>query len=70
MALIISSLYCRYDWLVGTEICADLERFVIGGPTITTFFLFFVVLYFLDEGKGDPNTTISRPSSARQRIAI
>ena len=39
--------------------CADPESFVRGGPTLTTFFFKF------DEGRKDPNTTISRPSSAR-----
>ena len=34
-------------WGVGTETCADPESFVIGGPTLT---FFFVVLFFLDEG--------------------
>ena len=40
--------------------CADPESFVRVGPTSTTFF------HFLE----DPNTTISGPSSARQRNAI
>ena len=44
--------------------CADPESFVRGGPTLTTFFQLF------DEGREDPNTTISRPSSARQLNAI
>ena len=44
--------------------CADPESFVRGGPTLTGFFL-------VDEGGGeDPSTTISGPSSARQRNAI
>ena len=43
--------------------CTDPESFVRGGPTFTTIFL-------VDEGKEDPNTTISGPSSARQRNAI
>ena len=34
-----------------------------GGPTLTTFFL-------VDEGREDPSTIISGPSSARQRNAI
>ena len=50
-----------------TETCADPESFVIGGPTLTTFF--FVVLFFLDEGVEDPNTFFWRATSARQRNA-
>ena len=38
-----------------------------GGPTLTTFFCFD---FLVDEGKKDPDTTISGPSSARQRNAI
>ena len=41
---------------------ADPENFVRGGgATLTTFF------FEVDEGWEDPNTTISGPSSARQR---
>ena len=36
-----------------------------GGPTLTTF-----VFVLIDEGRDDPNTTKSGPSSARQRKAI
>ena len=43
---------CAYAW-------ADPENFVRGGPSLTTFF-------FVDEGREDPNTIISRPRSARQ----
>ena len=46
--------------------CADPESFVRGGLTLTRFFCCFLV----DEGRKDPNTTISGPSSARQRNAI
>ena len=42
--------------------CADPESFVRGGPT----FFFCEV----DEGREDPNTITSGPSSARQRNAI
>ena len=45
--------------------CADPESFVRGGPTLTAFFFFLV-----DEGRDSTNTTISRPSLARQRNAI
>ena len=53
-------------------ICADPERFVRGGQTLNNdnFFLFLFFLFcfvFSDEGRVDPKTTISRPSSARQR---
>ena len=43
--------------------CGDPESFVRGGPTLTTSFL-------VDEWREDPSTTISGPSSARQRNAI
>ena len=46
--------------------CADPESLARGGPTLTTFFSSF----FSDEGKEDPNSTTSWPSSARQRNAI
>ena len=42
--------------------CADPESFARGGPT-----LMIVLVY---EGRKDPNTTISGPSSAHQRNAI
>ena len=41
-----------------TASCADPESFARGDPT------------FFDNGKEDPNSTKSRPSTARQRIAI
>ena len=45
--------------------CADPERFVIGGPNLTSCFINILV----DEGTDDPNTTISGSLglSARQR---
>ena len=44
------------------------ESFVRGGPTLTIFIV--VVFILVDEGREDPSTTISGPSSARQRNAI
>ena len=41
-----------------------------GGATVTFFFFLFFVFVLVDEGREDPNTTISGPSSARQRNAI
>ena len=41
--------------------------FVRGGPTITAFFL---CLFLNDDERLDPDTTISGPSSVRQRNAI
>ena len=41
-------------------------NFVIGGPNLTSCFINILV----DEGTEDPNTTISGPSSARQRNGI
>ena len=32
--------------------------------------VFFVVFFFVDEGRQDPNTTVRGPSSASQRNAI
>ena len=51
-----------YSW--PTVPCAD-PHFVRGGPTLTTFFF-----YLVDERWDDPYTTISGPSSARQRNTI
>ena len=47
------------------EAYADPERFVRGGPTLTTLFVFLV-----DEWREDPKTTLSGPSSACQQKAI
>ena len=44
--------------------CADPESFDREGPLLTFFLSFLVV-----EGRKDPNTTISAPSSVRQRNA-
>ena len=46
--------------------CADSESFVRGAPTLTTFFVVFLV----DEGREDPCTNVSGPFSASQRNAI
>ena len=46
--------------------CADLESFVRVGPSLTFFFVVFLV----DEGRKDQNTTISRTSLAHQGNAI
>ena len=49
--------------------------FVNGGPNLMFFLCVFFLFFFLgggglvDEGREAPNTTISRPSSARQRNA-
>ena len=43
--------------------CADLESFFRGGPTLQR-------ISFVDDGRDDPNTNISGPSSAQQRNAI
>ena len=42
--------------------CANPERFFREGPALTIFF--FCLVY---EGREDPNTTLSGPSSARQQ---
>ena len=75
MSLMTPGLHCRYDWVLvswreGTWTCADPESFVIEGPILTTFLLFGCCFFFVIEGIEDPNTTISGPSSARQRNAI
>ena len=49
--------------------CADPESFVRWGPTLT-FYFSFLFFFFFDEGRYDSNTTISGPSTARQRNAI
>ena len=48
--------------------CADLKRFIRGGPTLTTFF--FLSRFLVDEGREGPSITKSGSSSARQRNAI
>ena len=47
--------------------CGDPESFFRGGPTLTIFFIYFLLV---EEGRGDPSTTISGPSSAHQQNAI
>ena len=42
--------------------CGSRKFFSEGGPTLTTF--------LVDECREDPNSTISGPSSTRQRNAI
>ena len=49
-----------------SESCADPESFVRGCPSLTTFFF---LLFFSDERRENLNTTISEPTSARQRNA-
>ena len=49
MSLITPGLHCRYDrvlvsWGGGTGTYADPESYVIGGPTLTTFFFVAVFL--------------------------
>ena len=48
------------------------RMFVRGGPTSTGFFLFFYFVFFVlvDECREDLISTMSGPSSARQRNAI
>ena len=50
--------------------CADLENFVREGPTLRGFLLVFVVIFLVDWGWVDLNSTISEPSSACQQNAI
>ena len=45
------------------------RHFVRVDVTLTLFFC-FVVFFLVEEGRGDPNTTKSGQSSARQRNAI
>ena len=49
-----------------TPSCTDPESFIRGGPTIGRFF----VLFLVDEGRKDPNTTEIWPSPACKRNAI
>ena len=44
--------------------CADPEVFIRGGPTSTMIFI------LVDEGRKNPDTTISGSSKARQQNAI
>ena len=51
-------------WHAGSRAsCTDPESNARGGPTLTTFFL-------VDEGRDDPNTTISGPTSARKQMPL
>ena len=51
--------------------CLDAERFVRGVQLRQRFLFVFLFCFFLaDEGREDSNTTMSVPSSARQRNAI
>ena len=50
-------------------VCMDPESYARGGPTLTAFF-YFIFFLLVDEGRKDPNTSISGPSSARQQNAI
>ena len=45
-----------------SELCADPERFVRWGPTLTTFFSLFLV----DEGREDPNEKAGHYLPARE----
>ena len=47
---------------------ARIQKVLSGGPTVIFFFFFLIVFFLVDEGRGDPNTTISGPSSGHQRI--
>ena len=63
---------CKFIFFRGHCRHARIQSFVRGGggATVTFFFCFFFVFVLVDEGREDPNTTISGPSSARQRNAI
>ena len=61
IAIIHSGQRVKYE-MIRLYACADPEMSVRG----VHFFLFFK-LFFIDEGRGDPKTTINEPSSARQR---
>ena len=53
---------------LGQTACADLESFVRGGPNFDNGF--FQLLFLFDDEREDLKTTVSGPSSARQRNAI
>ena len=46
------------------------RKFCQRGPTLTTFFVLFFFVLLGDEGREDPSTNISEPSSTCQRNAI
>ena len=54
---ILDSFVFIYRRIVPPNSCVDPESFVRGGPTLTFF-------YLVDEGREDPKTNISGPSSA------
>ena len=67
---------CCYSWTINwsvkivftirllRRVCTDPESFAIGDPTLPT--VFFIV----DEGRDEPNTTISGPASAHQQTPL
>ena len=62
---LIESAPTSYAVLSSNEVrsvcsCADPDNFVRGSPKFDVFF------FLVEEGREDPNTTISGPSSARQ----
>ena len=50
--------------------CADPERLARGAQSLTNQCFFLLFSFLVDEGRKDPNTAISGPSSARQRNTI
>ena len=57
---------CQKHIVVECQACPDPESFVRG----VRIWRVFLLLFLVDEGREGPNTTISRPSSARQQNAI
>ena len=51
--------------------CADPESYARRGPTLRSFYFYFIFyLLFFCEGREDPSSTKSRPSSTLKRNAI
>ena len=59
----------RYVFAVRMRNMPGSRKFVRGGPNLITVDFCFV-LFLVDQRIEDPNTTINKPSSARQRNAI
>ena len=58
----ISVFYCCWRLIdKNVQSCADPDNFVRGGPNL---------IFLIDGGREDPNTTLIWPASARQRNAI
>ena len=50
--------------------CTDPEGFFSEGSNFDNIFFIYLCVFIVDEGRDDPDTTISEPSSALKRNAF